>query len=174
MEFTFTTEYDHRTLTVLARSLRKTTRAGRSRITHILGWAVVVLGFLLTLPWGGLAFFHIGIREVVTWLALLFVLTVLLWEDHINGWLAAKRMMPGLHSSTVTFYPEHYHSVTEVGESDFHYENITALAESEDYFILIFGKNHAQLYDKASLSGGSTADFSSFIREKTGKTMAKI
>ena len=50
MEFTTTTDYDMKTLTAMARALRKTVRKKRSRRTHIFGWIVVLLGTFLLLP----------------------------------------------------------------------------------------------------------------------------
>ena len=50
MEFTFDTAYDQKTVTAMVRALRKTQRKKRSRRSHILGWAVIVLGTLLSSP----------------------------------------------------------------------------------------------------------------------------
>ena len=47
MEFTTTTDYDMKTLTAMARALRKTVRKKRSRRAHIFGWIVVLLGTFL-------------------------------------------------------------------------------------------------------------------------------
>ena len=54
MEFTTTTDYDMKTLTAIARALRKTVRKKRSRRAHIFGWIVVLLGTFLLLPPAGM------------------------------------------------------------------------------------------------------------------------
>ena len=48
MEFVFETSYDQKGLTAMARGLRKTLRKKKSRRSHVFGWAVVVLGLLLS------------------------------------------------------------------------------------------------------------------------------
>ena len=47
MEFTTATDYDMKTLTAMAKALRKTVRKRKSRRAHIFGWIVVLLGTLL-------------------------------------------------------------------------------------------------------------------------------
>ena len=49
MEFTFETNYNQKSLTAMARVLRKTIRKKRSKRSHIFGWIIVVLSTLLTL-----------------------------------------------------------------------------------------------------------------------------
>ena len=49
MEFTTATDYDMKTLTAMAKALRKTVRKKKSRRAHIFGWIVVLLGTLLLL-----------------------------------------------------------------------------------------------------------------------------
>lgn len=58
MEFTTTTDYDMKTLTAMARALRKTVRKKRSRRAHIFGWIVVLLGILPSPSSGGQLLFH--------------------------------------------------------------------------------------------------------------------
>ena len=54
------------------------------------------------------------------------------------------------------------------------YSTIQGLAESEDYLMFIFGKNHAQIYNKNSISGGTIEEFREFITAVTGKTIQRI
>lgn len=58
MEFTTATDYDMKTLTAMAKALRKTVRKRKSRRAHIFGWIVVLLGTLLLLPPAGSSFSH--------------------------------------------------------------------------------------------------------------------
>lgn len=136
MEFSFETVYDRKAMTAKARVLRKTVRKKSSRRSHVFGWIVLVL------------------------------LAVLIWGDAINGWVAQKRMVPGTGKSVSVFSEENYHSVTDLGETTWHYDKILAVAETPVYFVFLFSKNHAQVYDKRTLSGGTEEEFRSFIREK--------
>ena len=171
--YTFETSYDLKAMTALARGLRKTVRHKKSLRTHIFGWVVVVLALMLSMPLGKESY-SIGIREIITWLAVIAIVVVLLWEDVINGYIALRRIMPGLEKSTVTFHETGYRSVTAVGESDFRYDTIQLIAEDKDYFVFIFGPSHAQVYDKRSLSGGSVEAFGMFLSEKTGRSRIQI
>lgn len=169
MEFIFETTYDQKALTAMAKGLRKSVRRKRSRRSHILGWLVIALAVFLVVRSRALNF-----RAVITLLAAAIVLLALLFEDHLNGFFAKKRMLPGTGKAISHFTNDFYSSETEIGKTEFHYEYITALAESEDYFIFLFGNNHAQVYDKRTLSGGSIDAFRSFIQEKTQKTVFRI
>ncbi len=170
MEFCFDTVYDQKALGVMAKALRKTLRKKRSRRSHIFGVILAVLCVLLA--FANLPAF--SFRNGVTLLVGIVLVVTLLFEDALNGYIARRRMLPGLSKSVCTFTEEHYTSSTEVGESVFPYENISALAEDKQYFVLIFSPNHAQIYDKRTLTGGSAEEFRSFIERRCGKTFANI
>ena len=172
MEYSFKTVYDTEALTAMTRALRKTIRRKRSRRSHIFGWIIVVLVALLSLPHGEA--YHIDAQRIVTWLAAAAIVVTFLFEDKLNASIAKKRMLPGLLSSTATFAPEGYSSVTEMGSSEFSYDNILALAETDRYFIFIFSFSHAQVYDKHSILGGSCEDFAAFITQTTQKPIQKV
>ena len=173
MEFTFYTVYDQKAVTAMVRALRKTVRKKRNRRTHVLGWIVTVLALLLTLPLNGEPFVLEG-RMVITWAVVLVMLYVMFREDAINARNARKRALPGTMESTVTFTEEGFHSSTEMGDSDWHYEKILQIVEMPDYFVFIFSKNHGQIYDKRHMTGGVPEDFARFITEKTGTTIQKL
>lgn len=172
MEYTFETTYDLDALTAMTRALRKTIRRKRSKRSHILGWILVVLVVLLSLPKGEP--YVIDAQRIITWLAAAAIVITLSFEDKLNALIAKKRMLPGLLSSTATFAPEGYHSETEVGSSEFSYDNILALAETDRYFVFIFSFSHAQVYDKRSILGGTCEDFAAFITQTTKKTIQKV
>ena len=169
MEFVFETDYNQWAMTAMARGLRKTTRKKRSRRTHVFGWIVLALGLLLSWPSG-----TVDAGDVVTWVALAIMLLVLVFEDRLNGFFARKRMLPGMTHSKATFSKDGYYSETAMGNTEWKYENITAMAETKVYFVFLFGKNHAQVYDKRSLTGGTVEAFRTFIQEQTGKTVEKV
>lgn len=173
MEFRFETAYDQEALTVMAKTLRKTVRKKRSRRSHIFGIIVMILAVLLTLPMGDEAFL-LDFKTILTWLVAAVILVTLIFEDQINGYIAGKRMLPGLDKATVTFKDDGYHSETEIGSSEFKYSTIMMLAETADYFVFIFSQSHAQIYSKKSLSGGTIEAFRTFIETATGKEMQHV
>ena len=78
-------------------------------------------------------------------MAVLAIIIALLFEDQLNGYLAGKRMFPGT-KSTIT----------------------------KDYFAFVFGQNHAQVFEKNSLVGGTVDGFRTFIKDKTGKQIQQV
>ena len=172
MEFTFETTYNQKALTAMAKGLRKTVRKKRSRRSHIFGWAVVILSILLMCGTeGGMTF---SFRSVVTWIAIIAIAAVTVFEDALNGFIAGKRMLRGTVQSTAVFQEDGYQTVTEVGKSVWIYSTVQAVAETKDYFVLAFSANHAQVYDKSSICGGTVEEFCGFIAEKTGKAVQRI
>lgn len=173
MEFKFETAYNQEAITIMAKALRKTVRKKRSKRSHIFGLIVVVLAILLTLPIGDKEFV-LDFKTIVTWLVSAILLFVLLFEDKINGYVARKRMLPGLNNAIVTFYEDCYCSETEIGKSEFKYNNIILLAETADYFVFVFSQNHAQVYNKNTITGGTIEEFRKFIQSVTEKEIQVI
>ena len=64
--------------------------------------------------------------------------------------------------------------VTAATTSTFRYELIDALAESQDYIILLMKKRYVQPLDKRILTGGTVEEFKRFLEEKTGKTFRRV
>ena len=64
--------------------------------------------------------------------------------------------------------------VTAATTSTFRYELIDALAESQDYIILLMKKRYVQPLDKRTLTGGTVEEFKRFLEEKTGKTFRRV
>lgn len=173
MEFRFETTYDQKGLTAMARALRKTLRKKRSRRRHIFGWCVVALAILLIAvqrmleePWAFQDTLNLSVGVILV--------VILLTEDQVNAFFAKKKMLPGTSSAKSVFTEEGYTSITEAAATEFHYETVRQVCETPDYFVLLFSKQHGQIYDKATLTGGTVEAFRSFITEKTGKPIASI
>lgn len=166
MEFVFETDYDRKAMTAMAKGLRKTVRKKHSRRSHIFGWIVIALGLLLSWPSG-----DVNRGDVVTWITIAVMLGALLFEDCLNGYFARKKMLPGTSHAKAIFTEDGYRSETQMGNTEWKYENITAMAETKDYFVFLFSKNHAQVYDKRTLTGGTADEFRAFMQEKTGKAI---
>ena len=172
MEFTFETSYNQKALTTMARALRKTIRKKRSRRSHVLGWIVMIMGTLLAVNSlkSGVVF---NAKNIVTWLAILAILIVFIWEDALNGYIASRRMLKGTEKATSIFTEEGFASITEIGKTEWNYDKVMLVGDTKDYFVFIYSANHAQVYDKRSISGGTAEEFCRFIEEKTGKKVVK-
>ena len=171
--FTFETTYNQKAMTTMARALRKTVRKKHSRRSHIFGWIITVLALLLILPIGERTF-TLDFRTVLTLIAILVIVVALLFEDQINGYIARKRMLPGTACALCTFGEDGYVSETNAGKTEWKYDNIETIAETKDYFVFLFGKNHAQVYGKSSLQGGSIEEFRTFLVKKTEKEIWSV
>jgi hypothetical protein len=173
MEFTFDTIYDQQAVTAMARGLRKTIRKKRSRRAHVFGWVVILFILLLTVPLDGEPLIMEG-RTIITWGAGLMILVALLFEDKLNAWFARRRMMAGTDRAVSVFTEENYCSETAAGKTQWRYDTIAHIAEDKNYFVFVFDKRYAQVYDKRTLAGGSVSEFSDFIAQKTGKEIQRI
>ena len=157
----------------MAKAIRQTVRKKRSRRSHIFGVTVIILAILLTLPLGEKEFVP-DFKTIITWLVAAILFFTLIFEDKINGYVARKRMLPGLDKATVTFNAGGYRSETEIGSSEFKYSTILLLAETVDYFVFVFSQSHAQVYNKKSITGGTIEEFREFIKNATGKEIQNI
>ena len=173
MEFIFETNYDAKGILAMAAVLRKTIRKKRNRRTHIMGWLVILMAILLVVPAKGEEFV-IESSDIITWIVVIIMILVLIFEDKINAYIARKRMLKGTEKSITTFKEENYTSETKIGKSEFHYDNIKEIAETNDYFVFIFDQSHAQIYDKKGITSGTIDEFRKFISEKTKKEVQKI
>ena len=176
MQYTFQTDYNQKSLTVMAKCIRKTARAKHSKRSHIFGWIVIALALLLSFSSGDEGF-TITFKAVITWIAAAVMLIVLLFEDQINGYFAKKRMLKGTELANSTFdtdNPEKFTSETEVGKTEFSYDKIAMIAETKRYFVFIFSASHAQVYDKNTLAGSTVDEFRDFITQRTGKMIVPV
>ena len=76
-------------------------------------------------------------------------------------------MITGMEKSITTFKEDSYISETNIGKTEFYYNNIKIIAETEDYFIFVFDPSHAQIYDKNGITKGTIEEFKKFITQKT-------
>ena len=160
-------------MTVAARAMRKALRRKRSIIWAIFGWTVFFINALLLIPFDGEPF-TLDVTTVTALLAEVMLLSVLLFQDRFIGMIARKNTLAGTKEYHVAFGEESYTVVTEVITSTFRYELIDAMAESQDYMILLMKKRFAQPLDKRTLTGGTVEEFKRFLEEKTGKTFRRV
>ena len=167
MQFTFETNYNQKTLSVMAKCIRKVARKAKSKRSHLFGWIVVALALFLSFVNG---------KKILTWMVAAIIVITLFFEDYINGYFAKKRLLKGTEKAASVFdtAADTFTSETAVGKSEFTYDRIMHIAETDDYFVFIFSENHAQIYDKKSCTGGSIEEFKRFLSEKTGKPVVTV
>ena len=176
MEYTFETLYNQEALTIMAKCLRKTVRRKNIKRSHIFGWIVVILAVILSVV-SDTESFAIDFKKVITWTVALAIVVSFIFEDWLNGYFAKKKMLKGTEKSTSTFDTEiatAFISATAIGKSEFSYDKVAQIAETERYFVFIFSENHAQVYDKVSISGGTVDEFREFISKVTNKTVVIV
>lgn len=176
MRYTFETTYDQKALTAMAKCVRKTVRRKRSRRSHVLGWIVAALGILFPFIAGddGLV---IDLKAVITWTAAAVMVIALLFEDRLNAYVARRRMIKGSEKANAVFDTEAegiFVSETAVGKTEFPYTAVLAVAETQRYFVFMLSADHAQVYDKNTLAGGTADGFRGFIAERTGRSVVPV
>ena len=173
MEFIFETMYDQKGISVMAEALRKTIRKKRSKRSHICAILIIILGIILSMPKNSEEF-KITFNFIITWVAIITMVVVLIFQDKINGYIARKRMIAGMEKSITTFKEESYISETNIGKTEFYYKNINLIVETEEYFVFVFDQSHAQIYDKNGITKGSIDEFRKFITQKTEKEIQNV
>ena len=103
MDFTCHTTYDQKALTAMARAVRKTVRAERSRRVRFCAW--IIIGLLLVslwMSWG-------NVWQTALCCAVIAALLLINWkEDALNGYFAKRKALPGTDFADTTFYPDYY------------------------------------------------------------------
>lgn len=170
MEFSCKTRYTQKTMTALARAVRKTMRAGRDRLLRIYSAAVMGLCLLcIWISWGEDLW-----RIVLDALVVVLLLLVNWKQDALNGFFARRKAFPGMEYAESTFYPDCYEVRITGAVTQWQYDKVLALAETRGYFLFVLGKNHAQAFDKSELEGGTPEQFRRFIQEQTGQQIRNI
>ena len=173
MTFEICSDITNRSMTIASRAMRKVLRRKRSILWAIFGWSVFFINVLLLIPFDGESF-TLDASVMISLLVEVMLLSVLLFQDRFNGMIACKNALAGTKNYHIMFGEESYTVVTEVTTSTFRYELIDAMAESQDYMILLMKKRYAQPLDKRTLTGGTVEEFKRFLEEKTGKTFQRV
>ena len=173
MTFEIHSDITNRSMTVAARAMRKVLRRKRSILWAVFGWSVFLFNALLLIPFDGEPF-TLDASTVISLLVEVMLLSVLLFQDRFNGMIACKNTLAGTKEYHVAFGEDSYTVVAAVTTSTFRYELIDALAESQDYIILLMKKRYVQPLDKRTLTGGTVEEFKRFLEEKTGKDFRRV
>ena len=173
MTFEIRSDITNRSMAIASRAMRRVLRRKRSIIWAIFGWSVFFINALLLIPFDGESF-TLDASTMISLLVEVMLLSVLLFQDRFNGMIACKNTLAGTKDYHIAFGEESYTVVTEVITSTFRYEMIDAMAESQDYIILLMKKRYAQPLDKRTLTGGTVEELKRFLEEKTGKDFRRV
>ena len=173
MTFEIHSDITNRSMAVAARAMRKVLRRKRNIIWAIFDWSVFFINALLLIPFDGEPF-TLDAGTVISLLVEVMLLSVLLFQDRLNGMIACKNALAGTKEYHVAFGEDSYTVVTVATTSTFRYELIDALAESQDYIIFLMKKRFAQPLDKRTLTGGTVEECKRFLEEKTGKEFRRV
>ena len=173
MTFEIRSDITNRSMAIASRAMRRVLRRKRSIIWAIFDWSVFFINALLLIPFDGEPF-TLDVTTVTALLAEVMLLSVLLFQDRFIGMIARKNTLAGTKEYHVAFGEDSYTVVTAATTSTFRYELIDAMAESQDYMILLMKKRFAQPLDKRTLTGGTVEECKRFLEEKTGKKFRRV
>lgn len=173
MDFCFQTLYDHGALTAIARAIRKVFHRKKNIVTRIFMLIVLIFGVYSSTPLSGKELRFTG-SSIVCYVTLLFILLTLVWEDGVNALFAKKRLPRGELLVDAVFDDEGVAIGTADNKSYCLYQRIKYLVETKYFYIFIFSENHAEVFEKDSLSGITDEEFREFICSKTQKQIQKI
>ena len=169
MELTFKLNYDLKAMTAMACAVRKGLQEEQNKKSKIVGWIFVALTLLILLTAGTFGWMQIAALILISGFA-----CYLVWQDQVNGFLALKRLPANMRTGTWLFRDDGYFSSTEAGESDYSYQNIFMMMESQGYMILIFHEGKAHIIDISTIQGGNADDFRRLLRRQTSLTIQKF
>ena len=173
MEFQFDTIYGVKAVTVMSKSLRKTLRREKTIKSNILNILLAVLSAALPFLPPGREFVWDFI-SVTSFIFAFLLLSMVFFYDIINGVTAQYTVDERLKRNVTVFYDCWYTSTTEYETKQWMYGNHCITAEMGDYFVFIFDKYTAYVYDKRTLTGGTEEEFRKLIIEKTGREIVKL
>ena len=145
MELTFKLNYDQKAMTAMARAIRKGLQEEQDRKSKIIGWVFIALTVLILLFSNSFGWMQIAACVFIAGFA-----CYLIWQDQVNGYLAMKKLAANMRTGTWLFRDDGYFSNTEAGESDYSYESIFMMIESQGYMILVFHEGKAHIIDMST------------------------
>ena len=166
MEFTFKMNYDRKAMTTMAKAIRKGLQEEQNKKSLVIGWIFVALTVLILLLSDKFGWMQIAALVMIIGFA-----AYLIFQDQVNGYLAMKKLPQAMRTGKWLFREDGYFSDTEAGESDYSYENIFMMVESQGYMMLVFHEGNAHIIELATIEGGTAEDFRRLLRKKTSLTI---
>ena len=97
-----------------------------------------------------------------------------MFEDMVNAYLSQRRKVVGREKTAVVFSPDKYQLITAKRSSTWYYTRIAALAEDNDFFVIVLNESNAQVFKKSTLKDASMEEFRTFIKQVTGKEIVQM
>lgn len=169
MEFTFDMNYNQKAMTAMAKAIRKGLQEEQDKKSKIIGWVFVALTVLILLFSKNFGWMQIVASVIITVFA-----AYLIWQDQVNGYFAMKKLPEKMRTGKWLFREDGYFSDSEAGESDYSYQNIFMMVESQGYMILVFHEGKAQIIDLSTIQGGTAADFRKLLRRQTNLSIHTV
>ena len=166
MELTFKMNYDQKAMTAMAKAMRKGLQEEQNRRSMLIGWIFVALTVLIVLFSGKMGWMQVAALVIVAVFSVYLVC-----QDMVNGYLAMRKLPETMRTGKWLFREDGYYSDTPAGESDYSYENIFLMVESQGYMILVFHEGKAHIIDLSTIQGGTAEDFRRLLRKKTSLTI---
>lgn len=166
MEFTFEMNYDRKSMTAMAKAMRVGLQNEQDKKSKLIGWLFVFLTALILISSG-----KTGWTQILAGILVAFFALYLVFSDSINGIVALWKLPSKLRKGIWLFRDDGYFSNTDIGESDYSYENIFAIVESPGYIFLVFYNKQAQILDTSTIKGGTLQEFRKLLRRKTSLTI---
>ena len=173
MKFQFETNYDMRTLTAMAKGLRKTVRVKESKRNRVMCIAMAAIMLVLILV-NGSAALEVNFWNVLNWIIIAVLILSVLFEDMVNAYLSQRRKIVGREKTAVVFSPDKYQLITAKRSSTWYYTRIAALAEDRDFFVIVLNESNAQVFKKNTLKDAGMDEFRTFIKQATGKEIVQM
>lgn len=165
MTFEIYSDITNRSMTIASRAMRKVLQRKSSILWAIFGWSVFFINALLLIPFDGEPF-TLDASTVISLLVEVMLLSVLLFQDRFNGMIACKNTLAGTKNYHIVFGEESYTVITEVTTSTFRYELIDAMAESQDYMILLMKSGSRSPWTSVPLPAGRWRNANDFLRRR--------
>ena len=102
MTFEIHSDITNRSMAVAARAMRRVLRRKRNIIWAIFDWSVFFINALLLIPFDGEPF-TLDAGTVISLLVEVMLLSVLLFQDRLNGMIACKNTLAGTKDYHIAF-----------------------------------------------------------------------
>ena len=169
MEFTFDMRYDLKTMTIMAKGIRKALQEDAHRKSILIGCLFAGAGAVILFTSG-----KTGYTQIIAGIAIVLWVLYMLFQDSIYGLLASMKMPKGMKKGKWTFREDGFFSTTEMGISGFDYDSVYAIIETQGYIILCFSNNQGQVFDLNQLSDEDMKNLRKLLRKKTELTIQTV
>lgn len=162
-----------RSLTAMAKGLRKTVRVKESKRNRVmcLTMAVIMLALILV---NGSAALEVNFWNVLNWIIIAVLILSVLFEDMVNAYFSQRRKIVGREKTAVVFSTDKYQLITAKRSSTWYYTRVAALAEDRDFFVIVLNESNAQVFKKNTLKDAGMEEFRTFIKQATGKEIVQM